>query len=87
MNRLILGRLRLASGLVLLAFVTGHLLSHTALLVSTRAADVVGAILLLPWRLPILGVILPLAFLWHAGNALVVLYKRRSLRLKPWEWW
>jgi len=87
MNRLLLGRMRLASGLILLAFLTTHLLNHAVLLISPQAAQLAANILLGPWTWPGLELILPLALLWHMGNALVVLYRRRSLRLKGWEWW
>lgn len=87
MNRLLLGRMRLASGLVLLAFLTCHLLNHAVLLISPQAAQRAANILLGPWIWPGLELVLPIALLWHMGNAVVVLYRRRSLRLKGWEWW
>jgi adenylate cyclase len=45
-----LARLRLASGLVLFAFVVGHLLNHTLGLVSLAAMDRATALSLGPWR-------------------------------------
>ncbi len=79
-------RLRLASALILLAFVICHLSAHTLLLVSLEAAERVRDALMYPWRTWIGTAILTAAFLTHFSNALWSIYVRRSLRLKGWEW-
>lgn len=83
MNR---SALRLASALVLLAFVVTHLAAHSALNVSQAAADPLLVALMKPWRSLPGTVLLATAFLAHYGNALWSIYIRRTLRLKRWEW-
>ena len=78
--------LRLASGLVLLAFVICHLSAHAVLLVSVETADTVLGVLMYPWRTWIGTGILTAALLVHYGNALWSVYIRRALRLTRWEW-
>ena len=78
--------LRLASGLVLLAFVICHLTAHSLLLVSIEDADAVLGVLMYPWRTWIGTGILTAALLVHYGNALWSVYIRRALRLTRWEW-
>jgi adenylate cyclase len=80
-------RLRLASALVLFAFVVCHLTAHSLLLVSFDQADAALGILMYPWRIPIGTAILVSALLVHFLNALWSIYVRRSLRLSRWEWW
>ena len=80
-------RLRLGSGLILLAFVTMHMAAHVALLVSFEWADAALALMMEPWRtMPGTG-LLAAAFLVHYLNALWSIYARRSLRLPRWELW
>ena len=81
------GRLRLASGLVMLAFVMMHMLAHVALLVSFEWADATLAVLMAPWRTIPGTVLLAVAFLVHYFNALWSIYARRSLRMPRWELW
>jgi len=80
------GRLRLASALVMLAFVICHLTAHCFLLVSFEDAEATRNVLMYPWRTWIGTSILVAAFLVHYGNALWSIYIRRSLRLTRWEW-
>ena len=80
-------RLRLASALVLFAFVICHLTAHSLLLVSFDQADTALTILMYPWRTGIGTAILVTALLVHFLNALWSIYVRRSLRLSRWEWW
>jgi adenylate cyclase len=80
------GRLRLASALVMLAFVICHLTAHCFLLVSFEDAEATRTVLMYPWRTWIGTSILVAAFLVHYGNALWSIYIRRSLRLTRWEW-
>ena len=83
MNR---SALRLASALVLLAFVITHLAAHSLLNVSQAVADPALVWLMRPWRSLPGTALLTTAFLVHYGNALWSVYLRRTLRLKRWEW-
>jgi adenylate cyclase len=78
--------LRLASALVLLAFVVTHLAAHSLLNVSQALADPALVWLMRPWRSLPGTALLTTAFLVHYGNALCSIYIRRTLRLKRWEW-
>jgi adenylate cyclase len=80
-------RLRLVSGLVMLAFVTMHMLAHVALLVSFEWADATLAVMMAPWRTIPGTALLAAAFLVHYINALWSIYARRSLRMPRWERW
>lgn len=80
------GRLRLASALVLLAFVICHLTAHSLLLVSFEDAEATRNALMYPWRTWIGTGILTAAFVVHFSNALWSIYVRRALRLNRWEW-
>jgi adenylate cyclase len=79
-------RLRLISGLVMLAFVVCHLTAHCLLLVSFEDAEATRNFLMYPWRTWIGTGLLITAFLIHYSNALWSIYIRRSLRLNRWEW-
>ena len=70
---------RLASGLILMAFVTLHLINHSLALISIDAAETASYVLMAPWRNPVGGFVLFLAVLAHVGLALLALYRRRSL--------
>src|SRR3984957_14153829 len=78
--------LRLASALVMLAFVICHLTAHAFLLVSLETAGKVLDFLMFPWRTLAGTVLLAAAFVVHFSNALWSIYIRRSLRLIRWEW-
>ena len=80
-------RLRLFSGLIMLAFVVSHLLSHVTLLISFEWADAALAVLMQPWRTTVGTAVLAAAFLVHYANALWSIYARRSLRMPRWELW
>src|SRR5271165_1955583 len=80
-------RLRLASGLVMLAFVLCHLTAHSFLLISLSRADAALDTLMNPWRSAIGTAILLSALLMHYLNALWSIYIRRYLRLSRWEGW
>lgn len=80
-------RLRLGSGLIMLAYVVMHLTSHVSLLISPAWADASINFMTAPWRTMTGTVILTVAFLVHYFNALWSLYVRRSLRMPPWELW
>ncbi len=79
--------LRLASGLVMLAFVICHLVAHGFLLVSLDRAESILEVLMRPWRSGIGTTLLASAALIDYANALWSIYARRSLRLPAWEWW
>jgi adenylate cyclase len=78
--------LRLASGLVMLAYVTMHLLNHTAGLVSVAAMERVLRSVAGFWSLPPMQVLLYGSFAVHYGLALSALWQRRTLRLRAAEW-
>jgi len=80
-------RLRLVSGLVMLAFVLCHLTAHSFLLVSLARAEAALDTLMYPWRTTIGTAILLSALLIHYLNALWSIYVRRYLRLSRWEGW
>jgi adenylate cyclase len=79
--------LRLASGLVMLAFVICHLVAHSFLLLSLDRAESILEVLMRPWRTGIGTAILASAALIHYANALWSIYARRSLQLSRWEGW
>ncbi len=81
-----LGRLRLASGLVLFVFVLGHFLNHSLGIVSLSAMNQGWYYTIAPWRTAPGTVIFLSALLTHVGLAVWALYSRRTLRLKPAEY-
>jgi adenylate cyclase len=78
-------RLRLISGLVMLAFVISHLTAHWFLLISVDAAQTVLTVLMWPWHTLLGTGLLIAAFVVHYSNALWSIYIRRSLRITGWE--
>jgi adenylate cyclase len=78
-------RLRLFSGLVMLAYVTMHLLNHAVGLVSLPAMEMVLAKVLLIWSNPPAQALLYGSFLVHYILALWALWERRTLRLQAGE--
>ncbi len=70
---------RLVSGIVLMVFVTMHLLNHALLLVSLPAAEAARPWFLLIWRNPLGTLILYGALIVHLVLVLLALYRRRSL--------
>jgi adenylate cyclase len=79
--------LRLASGLVLFAFVVCHLTAHSFLLLSLERATTALNVLMYPWRTEIGTLMLVSALLVHYLNALWSIYVRSYLRLARWEFW
>jgi len=77
--------LRLASGVVLFAYVATHLLNHTAGLVSLDAAEAGRAWFLGFWRSLPVGLLLYAAFAVHIALALEALYQRRTFRMPALE--
>ncbi len=78
-------RLRLASGLVLFAFVLCHLLNHALGLISLRAMDQGLAVFAAVWTGAAGTALLVTAAAVHIGIALLSIWRRRHLRLHPWE--
>jgi len=78
-------RLRLISGLVLLAFVLGHLLNHVAGLVSVEAMNALLFLSIAPWRTGPGTVLLVAAAATHVALSLWSIFARRTLRLRPAE--
>jgi len=80
-----LRRLRLATGLVLFAFLTTHLTNHALGLISLEAMEAGRLWFLAIWRNPIGTLALYGSLLTHFVLALVSLYRRRHLRMPVWE--
>jgi adenylate cyclase len=80
-----IGRLRLYSGLVLLAYVAMHLLNHAVGLISLDAMDDVLSYVLPVWGNTLGQTLLYGSFLVHYGLSLWSLWERRSLRLRVSE--
>jgi adenylate cyclase len=78
-------RLRLASGLVLMVFTAGHLLNHALGVHSLQAMEQGRAVFLALWRSPPGTLLLFGALFGHMALAVLKLYRRRSLRMPPWE--
>lgn len=78
-------RLRLASGLILFAFVVSHLLNHVFGLISVHAMNQATGLFLWLWRTPAGTALLTLAVLVHVAVALHTVYMRRTLRMPVWE--
>ena len=78
-------RLRIISGLVLMAFATGHLINHALALISLDAVQAGASVFRAVWRSPPATILLYGALLLHIGFGLFKLYQRRSLRMPAWE--
>lgn len=81
----IVARLRVATGLVLLAYLFTHLLNHALGLVSLQAMEQGRGLFLLLWRNPVGTFLLYGSILAHFFLAFHSVYRRRSLRLPAWE--
>ena len=78
-------RVRLFSGIVMLAYVTMHLLNHAVGLVSLPAMEAVLAYVGGAWSTPPAQALLYGSFLVHYSLALWALWERRTLRLRAGE--
>src|ERR1700730_18268954 len=78
-------RLRLVSGLVMLAYVTMHLLNHAVGLISLEAMGDVLWYVFRIWTNRPAQTLLYGSFVVHYGLALSALWQRRSLRLRASE--
>ena len=74
-------RLRLASGLVMFAYVTTHFVNHSLGLVSVQVMDRALEHIYQYWACPLGGVLLYGAFATHYSLALWALWLRRSLKM------
>lgn len=79
---LVIRTARLLSGLILSAFVAGHLLSLAAGLVSLDALSMTAAVLMGPWANPVGGPLLILATFVHLVLGLLAIATRRSFALR-----
>jgi adenylate cyclase len=77
--------LRLATGLVIAAYVAGHFLNHALGIVSLGAMDALRQVLALWWRSLPGTVLLYGSLLAHFALALLSLSRRRTLRMPAWE--
>src|SRR5205809_347864 len=78
-------RLRLLSGLVMLAYVTMHLANHAVGLISLKAMEDVLWYIFRIWTNRPAQLLLYGSFLVHYALALYALWQRRTLRLRPSE--
>jgi adenylate cyclase len=78
-------RLRLFSGVVMLAYVAMHLVNHAVGLVSLAAMEEVLVVVLAVWSNPPAQFLLYGSFLVHYALALWALWQRRTLRLRTGE--
>ena len=82
---LILKRLRSATGLVLFAYVSTHLVNHALGIVSLAAQEAGRVWFLALWRNPVGTCALYGSLLIHVALAFLRLYQRRSLKMPGWE--
>lgn len=80
-----IARLRLYSGLVLLVYVTGHLVTHALGIVSIEAMNAGLRVTDPPWRSWPGTVLLVSALVTHVSLALWSVYRRRTLNLRKTE--
>ena len=80
-----LGRTRLASGVVLYAYVASHLVNHALGLVSLQAMEWGRLGFLAVWRTPLGTLLLYGALASHVALVLYSLYRRHSLRMRRAE--
>ena len=78
-------KLRLASGLVLMAFVCGHLVNHALGIHSLAAMEAGRAAFVALWRSPPGTLLLYGALATHVALAVHKLWRRRSWRMPAWE--
>jgi len=77
--------LRLATGLVLVTYVTGHLVNHALGVISIDAQEALLAILAPPWQSLPGTLLLYSALVIHALLGLYALWRRQTLRMPAWE--
>jgi len=84
--KLLVSRLRLASGLYLATYVLQHLVNHAFGIVSIEAAEDYRKVIGEAFQTPPGLVLLYSSFVLHAAIALRSIYLRSSLRLSAWQW-
>ena len=78
-------RTRLATGLILLTYLSTHLINHSLGLISLQAMEAGRIWFLALWRNPVGTALLYGSLLTHFSLALWSLYQRRHLRIPLWE--
>ena len=78
-------RVRVATGLVLFAFLLTHYLNHMLGLLSLDAMETGRGLFLLLWRNPPANLALYGSLLTHQALAYWAIYQRRSLKMPGWE--
>ncbi|HYL24823.1 MAG TPA: adenylate/guanylate cyclase domain-containing protein [Burkholderiales bacterium] len=76
---------RLATGLVLFAYVTTHLLNHACGLLGLAAMEAGRKLFIAAWRSPVGAAALYASLATHLALALWSLFQRRQLRIPLWE--
>ena len=79
--------LRLATGLIIFAFATSHLVNHAFGIRSVAAMDAASAVLLAPWQTTPGLFVLYASFFVHGLLGLYALYRRRHLRIPAADMW
>jgi adenylate cyclase len=78
-------RTRLTTGLILLTYLSTHLINHSLGLISLDAMNAGRVWFLALWRNPVGTAVLYTSLLTHFSLALWSLYQRRHLRIPLWE--
>jgi adenylate cyclase len=78
-------RTRLVTGLILLTYLTTHLINHSLGLISLDAMEAGRVWFLALWRNPVGTTALYSSLLIHFGLALWAIYQRHHLRMPLWE--
>lgn len=81
----LLGRLRLATGLVLFFYVLTHNLNHALGLISLQAMEAGRIPFLAFWRFPPIEILFLISIVTHFALGMRALYNRHSLRMPFWE--
>src|SRR3982751_4987048 len=81
----LLGRLRLATGLVLFFYVLTHNLNHALGLISLQAMDAGRIPFLAFWRFTPIEILFFFSIVTHFALGMRALYNRHSLRMPFWE--
>jgi adenylate cyclase len=81
----LVNRARLASGLVMFSYISGHLVTHALGVVSLDSMLWAQVVFNAVWHFPPMAVLLLGAAVTHIGLALWSIYRRRQLRMPPWE--
>lgn len=79
--------IRLTTGLILFAYATTHLISHSFGVISVDAMKIAGTVLIDPWQSYPGLVALYGSFAVHGGLGLYALYRRRHVRIPQAEFW